>query len=426
MRAPRRSGYKGRGGSSLSAQLDREVLAAAQAFTSNIDTRADITFSAIYQYIKKSNSSLARKPKTLIEDSIERIIATLREDLGSDEETSSSGSEHSHVKATTFDMPSANAMNRRMVQSWHSGNENSDNASPAIVARSETLPSDNSKKRSPSSHNAGPTGSANGPNQPRSSKRPRVDDTLPLSPPKHLSFADLGGMHGTIDLLQEVVLLPLYQPSLYVNRGVKMPRGILLHGPPGCGKTMLCETIAAELQLPFLSISAPSIVSGMSGESEKALRGHFERAIEAAPCLMFIDEIDAITPKRESAQREMERRIVAQLLTCMDDLDLNKTGGKPVIVLAATNRPDSLDPALRRAGRFDTEINIGVPDVKMRARILEAQTRKTDLSDDVNFEDLSQKTPGFVGADLDSLVSRAGIISNRRYLRVSFLEIHQY
>lgn len=133
---------------------------------------------------------------------------------------------------------------------------------------------------------------------------------------------------------------------------------------------------------------------------------------------MFIDEIDAITPKRESAQREMERRIVAQLLTCMDDLDVSRTGGKPVIVLAATNRPDSLDPALRRAGRFDNEINIGVPDAKMRVHVLQALTRKTTLANDVDFEELAQKTPGFVGADLESLVFRAGTVSNRRYLKV--------
>lgn len=125
---------------------------------------------------------------------------------------------------------------------------------------------------------------------------------------------------------------------------------------------MLANAMAGELGLPFLSVSAPSIISGMSGESEKKLRELFEEAREKAPCLIFMDEIDAITPKRESAQREMERRIVAQLLTCMDDLTLEKTGGKVVMVIGATNRPDSLDPALRRAGRFDREILLGVPD----------------------------------------------------------------
>ena len=125
---------------------------------------------------------------------------------------------------------------------------------------------------------------------------------------------------------------------------------------------MIANAIAGEIGLPFISVSAPSIVSGMSGESEKQLRDLFDEAREKAPCILFLDEIDAITPKRESAQREMERRIVAQMLTCMDDLTLEKTGGKPVMIIGATNRPDSLDPALRRAGRFDREICLGVPD----------------------------------------------------------------
>jgi len=224
-------------------------------------------------------------------------------------------------------------------------------------------------------------------------------------------------MDAVIEEFKEYLMLPLLRPQRYMSRGLKIPRGILLHGPPGCGKTMLCEAVAGELGLPWLPIQGPAIVSGMSGESEKALRQHFEAAIEAAPCIMFIDEIDAITPKRETAQREMERRIVGQLLTCMGDLALEKTGGKAVIVLAATNRPDSLDPALRRAGRFDTEINIGVPNEAVRESILRAQTRRTDLSEDVDFRRLAKSTPGFVGADLESLIYKAGSESNARYLK---------
>lgn len=145
---------------------------------------------------------------------------------------------------------------------------------------------------------------------------------------------------------------------------------MLLHGPPGCGKTMIANAIAGELGLPIISISAPSIVSGMSGESEKTLRDLFDEAREKAPCILFLDEIDAITPKRESAQREMERRIVAQMLTCMDDLTLEKTNGKPVVIIGATNRPDSLDPALRRAGRFDKEILLSAPDEAGREKLV--------------------------------------------------------
>ena len=140
--------------------------------------------------------------------------------------------------------------------------------------------------------------------------------------------------------------MPLAHSEVYSHIRTETPRGVLLHGPPGCGKTMLANAIANELGVPFISVSAPSVVSGMSGESEKKLRDIFDEAKSLAPCIVFLDEIDAITPKRESVQREMERRIVAQLLTCMDDVSLEKTGGKPVIIIGATNRPDAIDSAL--------------------------------------------------------------------------------
>ena len=219
-----------------------------------------------------------------------------------------------------------------------------------------------------------------------------------------------------IQQLEDLIVLPLLQPEIYSISKIQPPRGVLLHGPPGCGKTMIANAFAAELGVSFIALSAPSIVSGMSGESEKALRDHFEEAKKMAPCLVFIDEIDAITPKRESAQREMEKRIVAQLLTCMDDLALERTGGKAVIVLAATNRPDSLDPALRRGGRFDKEINLGVPNQAVREQILRALTREMHLSGNLDFLNLAKLTPGFVGADLNDLVSTAGSAAIKRLL----------
>lgn len=166
--------------------------------------------------------------------------------------------------------------------------------------------------------------------------------------------------------------------------------------------------------MPFISISAPSLVSGMSGESEKKVRELFEEAKQLAPCLMFIDEIDAVTPKRENAQREMERRIVAQLLTCMDDLSLEKTDGKPVLIIGATNRPDSLDAALRRAGRFDREICMGVPNEKSREQILSVLCQKLNLSGDMDLKVLAKMTPGFVGADLNALTAAAGVVAIKR------------
>lgn len=225
-------------------------------------------------------------------------------------------------------------------------------------------------------------------------------------------------MDEVVQELGDLVILPMTRPQVYLSSNVQPPRGVLLHGPPGCGKTMIANAFAAELGVPFISISAPSIVSGMSGESEKALREHFDEAKRLAPCLIFIDEIDAITPKRESAQREMEKRIVAQLLTCMDEIALEKTDGKPVIVLAATNRPDSLDAALRRGGRFDKEINMTVPSEPVREQILRALTRKMRMADDLDFKTLAKRTPGFVGADLNDLVSTAGSAAIKRYLEI--------
>lgn len=247
-------------------------------------------------------------------------------------------------------------------------------------------------------------------------KRRKAAPGVDRSPPTHVSCLDLGGVGEIVRKLKKLMVLPLLRPEVYINSDIQPPRGILLHGPPGCGKTMIAHAMAAELQVPFIAISAPSIVSGMSGESEKALREYFDEAKRLAPCLMFIDEIDSITPKRESAQREMEKRIVAQLLTCMDDLALEKSGRKAVMVLAATNRPDSLDPALRRAGRFDREINLGVPNEAVREQILRAMTRGMRVSQDFAFRDLAKKTPGFVGADLKDLVSTAGAAAIERFL----------
>jgi len=232
--------------------------------------------------------------------------------------------------------------------------------------------------------------------------------------PPAVKLENVGGIEHILQDIIQLILMPFKHLEIHLHLGIKPPRGILLHGPPGCGKTLLANAIAGELNVPFLSISAPSIVSGMSGESEKKLREFFEEAKEQAPCLLFIDEIDAITPKRETAQREMERRIVAQLLTCLDDLSLEKTNNRPVMIIGATNRPDALDPALRRAGRFDREISMGVPDEEGREKILKVLCKDLRLSDDLNFRVLAKLTPGYVGADLSALTSEAGMIAVER------------
>ncbi|KAF8442060.1 P-loop containing nucleoside triphosphate hydrolase protein [Boletus edulis BED1] len=254
-------------------------------------------------------------------------------------------------------------------------------------------------------------------------KRPRITTTTSggdggssYAPPT-TRLSDLGGVEPCIEKMLELVAMPLCHPEIYLYTGVQPPRGVLLHGPPGCGKTLLANAIAGELGVPFISISAPSIVSGMSGESEKTLRDTFEEAKRVAPCLLFIDEIDAITPKRESAQREMERRIVAQFLTCMDDMSWENTENKPVIVIGATNRPDSLDAALRRAGRFDHEISMGVPDEDARNKILRVLCAKLRLEGDFDYTSLAKSTPGYVGADLSALTGAAGVIAVKRIFK---------
>ncbi|GJN87859.1 hypothetical protein Rhopal_000814-T1 [Rhodotorula paludigena] len=259
-----------------------------------------------------------------------------------------------------------------------------------------------------------PSTSARDPATPKRSRPTASSSAAASHAPPATRLADLGGVDSCVEQMLELVALPLMHPEVYLHTGVRPPRGVLLVGPPGCGKTMLAGAIAGELGLPFISISAPSVVSGMSGESEKQLRETFEEAARQAPCILFIDEIDAITPKRETAQREMERRIVAQLLTCMDDLAWDKTDNKPVMVISATNRPDSLDPALRRAGRFDAEITMGVPDEAGRERILRVLMAKLRLAGDFDYALLAKGTPGYVGADLSALTGAAGVIAVKR------------
>jgi ribosome biogenesis ATPase len=353
-------------------------------------------FASVYDEIRRSNSSLNRRPKKLLEDSIERVLATLQQDSESDSEASIdiAQEERSKHKSTS------NNLNRSIASAW---------ATSAAPSGSTTPKPELPAMESP----AKPTPLVNG--EPPRKKR-KAAPVIDRSPPTGITWDSLGGIDPVIQQFEDLVVIPMTKPEIYAEHKVQPPRGILIHGPAGCGKTMVAHAVAAELGVNFINISAPSIVSGMSGESEKALREHFEEAMRCAPCLIFIDEIDAITPKRESAQREMEKRIVAQLLICMDDLALEKTDGKPVIVLAATNRPDSLDPALRRGGRFDKEINMSVPSEPVREQILRAQTRGMSLADDIDFPLLAKRTPGFVGADLNDLVSTASATAVRRYL----------
>ena len=344
---------------------------------------------------------MSRRSKKLLEDSIGRVLEVLKQDAANGDEVGSMEGEFDDIESA--EVPAANGINKSIVGLWA---QNATKANGAMTPSTEEPGAqpvvNNSKKRS--LYGEPPA------------KRRKAGSTIDRSPPTHVNLDDLGGVDHVIKQLEDLIVLPFFRPEIYITSRIQPTRGLLLHGPPGCGKTMIANAFAAELGVPFISLSAPSIVSGMSGESEKALREHFEEAKKMAPCLVFLDEIDAITPKRESAQREMEKRIVAQLLTCMDDLALEKTGGKAVVVLAATNRPDALDPALRRGGRFDKEINLGVPNEAVREQILRALTRQMALSEDFNFGLLAKLTPGFVGADLSDLVSTAGSAAIKRFL----------
>jgi len=227
-----------------------------------------------------------------------------------------------------------------------------------------------------------------------------------------VTYDDLGGMKSTIDALREMVELPLRHPELFQRLGVDPPKGVLLHGPPGTGKTRLARAVANESEARFFIINGPEIMGSAYGESEKRLREVFEEAAKSAPSIIFIDEIDSIAPKRGQVSGEAEKRLVAQLLTLMDGIEPRQN----LVVIAATNRPEAIDEALRRPGRFDREIVVGVPDEAGRREILGIHTRGMPLADGIDLDDLSRRTYGFVGADLAALVREAALEAVRRIL----------
>ncbi len=235
--------------------------------------------------------------------------------------------------------------------------------------------------------------------------------------PHSISYEDLGGLHKELARVREVVELPIRRPDLFKRLGIEAPKGVLLSGPPGTGKTLLARAVSEECGAAFFQINGPEIIGKHYGESEEALRAIFKRASEKAPAIVFIDEIDAIAPKREglTGDKQVERRIVAQLLTLLDGLK----GRGQVIVIAATNMPDSLDPALRRPGRFDREIIIGVPDRMGRREIIDVHTRGMPLSPDVDLGHMASITHGYVGADLAALAREAGMATLRRALAIA-------
>jgi transitional endoplasmic reticulum ATPase len=234
-----------------------------------------------------------------------------------------------------------------------------------------------------------------------------VDSSVP-----RITYDELGGLKNEVQKIREMVELPMRHPELFDKIGVEAPKGVLLYGPPGTGKTLLAKAVAGETNAHFISLSGPEIMGKHYGESEEKIREIFTQAEENAPSIIFIDEIDSIAPKRDEVSGELEKRIVSQLLTLMDGM---KSRGK-VVVIAATNRPDSIDPALRRPGRFDREIEIGIPDDEGRLEILSIHTRGMPIDEKVDLKQISKTTHGFVGADLEVLSKEAAMKSLRRVL----------
>ena len=227
-----------------------------------------------------------------------------------------------------------------------------------------------------------------------------------------ITYEDIGGIGSQLLKVREMIELPLKHPELFRRLGIDPPKGVLLHGPPGTGKTMIAKAVATETNAHFTVINGPEIISKYYGESEKQLREIFDEAANNAPAIVFVDEIDSICPKREDVSGEVERRVVAQMLTLMDGMQ----GRDNVIVIGATNRRDAMDPALRRPGRFDREIEIGVPDREGRKEILDVHTRQMPIADDFDVDWVLENSYGFVGADLAALVREAAMKALRRYL----------
>lgn len=363
----------------------------------------DLKTGEIFTYCQSKDVTMLRVKKVVLQKSIERVLKQVVEEESQEFESfpgyKDEGPSQQDVEAQLKEQnlmvtPETNDMNKSITEQWNVKPE-----TPAEDTVDDKADGSASKKRSKD----------NLPSKPKKQKT-KEDRSPPQS-----KLGSIGGMEDVVAQLMELIGLPILHPEIFISTGVEPPRGVLLHGPPGCGKTSIANALAGELQVPFVSISAPSVVSGMSGESEKKIRDLFDEARSLAPCLMFFDEIDAITPKRDGgAQREMERRIVAQLLTSMDEMNMEKTGGKPVIVIGATNRPDSLDAALRRAGRFDREICLNVPNEISRIHILKKLAQNLKIDGEIDFTKLAKLTPGFVGADLKALTTGAGTCAIKR------------
>lgn len=320
-----------------------------------------------------------------------------------DEAVDSSNGSSNGPRRPAEQMPASQPKRRRLDQPQNSEVSNSSN--PLLPYPTPVAPA----RTAPQSTRSG--GMASAPTAAPRSKRFKKEVCARFV---ESSFEDVGGMDKILLELCEL-LLHVKHPEVYRHVGLPPPRGFLLHGPPGSGKTLLAHAIAGQLKIGLVEVPATELVAGVSGESEERIREVFEQAAVLSPCVLFIDEIDAISSNRVNAQKDMERRIVAQLLSSLDNLP-KLEGGDGVLVIGATNRPDALDPALRRVGRFDQEISLGIPDREARAQILRIICRNLKIERSIDFDELAKLTPGYVGADLLALATRAATTAIKRML----------
>ncbi|KAK3297652.1 P-loop containing nucleoside triphosphate hydrolase protein [Chaetomium fimeti] len=406
-----------RQGTNMRLGLDREVyqiILKLEEEGGESGRKPRLAVGSVYDSIKRSNSSLARQKKKTLEESIERVLTVRKDQSKADEQEDSDdlleAQEQERIKAAKAERDQ-NIINRQIAKSWGFANNEKGASTDSTVTPAATpattpgVPPPEATVGTPNMDAPAATGDRQANGEPRPKKRKSGPKEVDRSPPSSVSILDIAGVDDTLDRLLDEVWFPLCAGEACEKMGYRYDNGVLLHGPSGCGKTTLAHAVAGSVGAAFIPVSAPSIVGGTSGESEKNIRDVFDEAIRLAPCLVFFDEIDSIAGRRESANKGMESRIVAEIMNGMDRIKQQTPLGKNVVVLAATNRPDFLDPAIRR--RFSSEIDMGMPNETAREHILRSLTRDLSLADDVDFRELAKLTPGYVGSDLQYVVKAA-------------------
>lgn len=401
------------GGFNPNLRLDREVYGIIQTLDSQREKPGRLAVSTVYDAIKKSNSSVARQKKKVLEESIERVLEVREKQMkrdreGENEEDSDEVVER--MERERREARDAGLLNRQIARGWGFGSAKSDDGGRSVEDNGAGQDGEERPQATVGTPKDGTdrpkeTTDRHANGEPRPKKRKGTPKEVDRTPPTGISIRDIAGVDDTLERLMQEIWFPLNAGEACEKMGYRYGNGVLLHGPSGCGKTTLAHAVAGSAGAAFIPISAPSIVGGTSGESEKNIRDVFDEAIRIAPCLIFFDEIDAIAGKRESANKGMEGRIVAEIMNGMDRIKRNTPLGKNVVVLAATNRPESLDPAIRR--RFGSEVDMGMPSERAREQILRSLSRDLNLAEDVNFKELAKLTPGYVGSDLQYVVTAA-------------------